>query len=52
MVITRNPFGFVNKTRKNTYEGVRIGDRGDISDTDFIRLVTKILVKNKVRSSF
>ena len=48
LVITRNPFGFVNKTRKNTYEGVRIGDRGDISDSDFIRLVTKILVKNNI----
>tara|TARA_Y100000768_G_C23990023_1_gene691787 strand:+ start:1406 stop:4738 length:3333 start_codon:yes stop_codon:yes gene_type:complete len=48
LVITRNPFGFVNKTRKNTYEGVRIGDRGQISDVDFINLITKILSKNDI----
>jgi hypothetical protein len=48
LVITRNPFGFVNKTRKNTYEGVRIGDRGEINDEDFIRLVTKLLIKNDI----
>ena len=27
LTITRNPFGFVNKTSKNKYEGVRLGDR-------------------------
>ena len=48
LVITRNPFGFINKTRKNTYEGVRIGDRGEINDEDFIRLISKILIKNNI----
>ena len=41
LVITRNPFGFVNKTRKNTYEGVRIGDRGEMNDADFmVKIIT------------
>ena len=48
LVITRNPFGFVNKTKKGTYEGVRVGERGDISDEAFVALVTKILSKNDI----
>ena len=46
LIITRNPFGFVNKLRKSTYEGVRVGERGDINDDDFVSLITKILSKN------
>ena len=46
LVITRNPFGFVNKTAKNQYLGVRVGDRGDIDDNTFVQLVTKILTQN------
>jgi hypothetical protein len=48
LVITRNPFGFVNKTKKGTYEGVRIGERGDITDETFVQLVTKILSKSDI----
>ena len=47
--ITRNPFGFVNKTRGEEYEGVRICDRGDIDDDTFLQLVTKILLKNSIK---
>ena len=47
--ITRNPFSFVNKTRIDIYEGVRIGERGDIDDENFLKLVTKILVKNGIK---
>lgn len=49
LVITRNPFGFVNKTEKEEYKGVRIGERGDIDDDTFLQLVTKILVKNGIK---
>ena len=48
LVITRNPFGFVNKTKKGIYDGVRIGERGDIDDETFVKLVTKILSKNNI----
>ena len=53
LVITRNPFGFVNKTttKVDTYAGVKfeVGDRGEISDATFIDLVTNILKKNNIK---
>ena len=53
LVITRNPFGFVNKTaaKDNTYAGMKleIGERGEISDVTFIELVTRILKKNNIK---
>jgi len=52
LVITRNPFGFVNKTTTtDTYAGVKleIGERGEMSDATFIELVTKILQKNNIK---
>jgi hypothetical protein len=53
LVITRNPFGFVNKNavKDNAYTGVKldIGERGEITDTKFIELVTHILKKNNIR---
>ena len=49
LVITRNPFGFVNKAaaKDNSYGGVKleIGERGEISDATFLDLVTRILKK-------
>ncbi len=48
LVITRNPFGFINKTKKGVYDGVRVGDRGEISDEDFIGYVTRLLQKNGI----
>jgi len=49
LIITRNPFGFINKTKADLYDGVRIGDRGDMDDDNFIQLVTKILLKNGIK---
>ena len=53
LVITRNPFGFVNKAaaKDNSYAGVKleIGERGEISDATFIDLVTRILKKNNIK---
>ena len=46
--ITRNPFGFVNKTSRGNYDGVRVGDRGQMSDEDFVKHITTILKKNKI----
>ncbi len=48
LVITRNPFGFVNKTLKNKYEGVRLGERGLMNDEEFIKNITRILGKNEI----
>ena len=52
LVITRNPFGFFNKTTKdNTYAGVKleVGPDGAISDEAFIGYVTAILKKNNIK---
>ena len=47
LTITRNPFGFINKTSKGNYDGVRVGDRGEMTDDDFVKHITNILKKNK-----
>ena len=48
LVITRNPFGFVNKTKGSVYDGVRLGERGELSDERFVETVTKVLQKNQI----
>ena len=51
LTITRNPFGFVNRMRKErggddvVYKGVKVDERGNISDADFERMVIGILSK-------
>ncbi len=47
LTITRNPLGFVNKTARGNYEGVRVGDRGQMSDDEYVKYITSILKKNK-----
>lgn len=53
LMITRNPFGFVNKTavKDNAYMGVKLelGERGEISDNTFLELVAAILKKNNIK---
>jgi hypothetical protein len=49
LIITRNPFSFVNKTKAEAYEGVRVGERGDIDDAQFLKYVTSILLKNGIK---
>ena len=51
LVITRNPFGFVgimSRDKTHTYKGVKLDERGDIDDDDFIKLLTKSLAKHKI----
>ena len=52
LTVTRNPFGFVNKasSKDGEYGGVKleVGDRGELSDDSFIKLVTQILKKNNI----
>jgi hypothetical protein len=49
LTITKNPFGFVNVNKKNNYEGVSLGERGEIEDEDFIKIVTSTLLKNDIQ---
>ena len=49
LTVTRNPFGFVNKTAKSIYDGVRVSDRGDMSDDDFIGHLTRIMATKRIK---
>jgi hypothetical protein len=49
LIVTKNPFGFVNKTKGGVYEGVRVGERGDIDDENYVKLITKLLLKNGIK---
>ena len=49
LTITRNPFGFVNKTTKGKYDGVRSGERGQMSDDAFIANITRLLESKKIK---
>jgi len=49
LTITRNPFGFVNeKDADNKYDGVSLNSRGNLNDEVFIKLVVRILRKNRL----
>ena len=51
LTITKNPFGFINVNKDGVYKGVsnfKVGKRGEVSDADFIKLVTSILNKNEI----
>jgi hypothetical protein len=52
VMVTRNPFGFVNKSKNSSknsfkdYDGVKLDESGNMSDTDFKNTIIKILNKN------
>ena len=49
LLITRNPFGFYNRTAKDaTYAGVQL-ESEQLSDEAFLKLVTEILLKNNIK---
>lgn len=51
LTVTRNPFGFANVQKDGVYKGVsnsNAKNRGDVSDADFVRMITSILNKNEI----
>ena len=56
LIITRNPFGFINTKRKSKkaetlfdeYQGVKLDDSGNISDSEFQKIIIKILEKEDI----
>ena len=48
LTITQNPFGFISKHLKKLYEGVEFKNEEQITTTQFIQLITKILQKNQI----
>ena len=53
LTVTRNPFGFINVNKDGTYKGLTNfkTKKGDLTDSDFIRLITAILNKNSIEVS-
>ena len=49
LTVTRNPFGFVNKTSKGVYKGVRMGERGELSDDEFVASLERVLNKESIK---
>lgn len=49
LVITKNPFGFINRVSKTgDYKGVKLDSRGQISDMDFIDFIIRTLRKQEI----
>ena len=52
LTITRNPFGFINFTKYRQYKGVKreekIDQFGNMSDSDFEKMIFKILQDNEI----
>jgi len=47
LIVTRNPFGFVNRINKSKeYKGIRVNERGQITDEKFIKQITSKLTKS------
>jgi hypothetical protein len=51
LTVTRNPFGFININKEGVYKGVstfNVKNKGDVSDADFVKMITSILNKNEI----
>lgn len=48
LVVTRNPFGFINKKVRGEYKGVSIDERGEIEDSKFERFILNKLKNNDI----
>lgn len=48
LLITRNPFGFINSIKRSGYNGVKFDERGSITDKQFIEFITKKLKANNI----
>ena len=47
LIVTKNPYGFLNTYDNNKFTGVIYDERGNINDDDFIKLVEDTIKKNK-----
>ena len=48
LIITRNPFGFVNTTKNKAYNGINLKDHGQISDAEFQQAIIAKLKKESI----
>ena len=48
LVVTKNPFGFINNVKDSVYNGVHIDEHGQLNDGEFIELISKVLSVKKI----
>jgi len=48
LIVTKNPYGFLNTYDKDKFTGVIYDERGNINDEDFIKLVEETIKKTKL----
>ena len=48
LVVTKNPFGFINNVKDSVYNGVHIDEHGQLNDDEFINLISQILSAKKI----
>ena len=50
LTITRNPYGFYSYNDSGKpYKGISFGEDGNIDDTTFIEIITKVLLENNIK---
>ena len=49
LTITRNPFGFVNQTKRGKYDGVRAANGGNMTDEEFMFNINRLLNGEKIK---
>jgi hypothetical protein len=49
LVVTRNPYGFINTFDKTLYRGVTLDETGNISNEQFVELIVAVLKKNDIQ---
>ena len=48
LVLTKNPFGFINQYKNNVYKGIKVDEHGQIDDENFLNMVIQILSLNQI----
>ena len=48
LVVTKNPFGFVNNYKDGNYGGVKVDDHGQVTDDNFKKMIIEILKKENI----
>jgi hypothetical protein len=48
LIVNRNPYGFIGRVKNDKYEGVSLNENGQVSDDDFVKIITSTLKKENI----
>ena len=48
LIVTRNPFGFINNYDKETYSGVELNEQGNLDHAEFVTQIDRVLKSAKI----